>query len=99
VTTGSVSHGDRVTLEPGSIASCYEALRRAAFGEPVSPEDRTGLVIFLHRGMWGWARATLTQTTTPRPRTHPMRRSAAHPQHTFVRAFAAMAMDAHTGRE
>jgi len=40
-----------------SIVSKYEGLRMAALGEPGSPESRSGLVLFLRRGMWGWALA------------------------------------------
>ena len=47
----------------------YELLRRAALGEMLPPEARTGLTLFLRRGMWGWARAMATtrasSATTP----------------------------------
>ena len=65
----------------------------AALGEPVSPECRSGLALFLRRGMWGWSRAL---TTDPAPDPMPHRSSLGMPepdQHTVVvRLFAAMAM-------
>lgn len=36
---------------------CYEALRGGALGRPVAPEQRRGLVVLLHRGLWAWARS------------------------------------------
>jgi CHASE1-domain containing sensor protein len=47
-----------------AIAARYEALRAAAFGDGLPPEARSGLTLFLRRGMWGWARAL---TLAPRP--------------------------------
>ena len=43
-----------------SLASRYESLRRAALGDPVPPESRSGLVVLLRRGLWGWARVLPT---------------------------------------
>jgi hypothetical protein len=42
---------------PTAIAARYERLRSAMLGEALPPDARSGLVVFLHRGMWGWARA------------------------------------------
>ena len=39
------------------IAAQYEVLRGAALGHVLPPEARSGLALFLRRGMWGWARA------------------------------------------
>jgi len=36
-----------------AIAARYEALRAAAFGDGLPPEARSGLTLFLRRGMWG----------------------------------------------
>jgi len=47
-----------------AIAARYEALRAAAFGDGLPPEARSGLTLFLRRGMSGWARAL---TLAPRP--------------------------------
>jgi hypothetical protein len=38
------------------LTSQYETLRRAALGEALLPQARSGLAVFLYRGMWGWAR-------------------------------------------
>lgn len=37
----------------------YENLRAAALGTALPPEARSGLTIFLHRGMWAWVRAIM----------------------------------------
>jgi hypothetical protein len=39
------------------VAPQYELLRQAALGNPLPPEARAGLLLFVHRGMWEWARA------------------------------------------
>ena len=77
----------------GSVESRYEALRMAGLGEPVSPECRRGLVLFLRRGMWGWARAPAA-VTAPEPVPRPgFPEPTAPDQHrTAVQILAAMAM-------
>jgi hypothetical protein len=40
-----------------TVVTQYEDLRRAALGGALAPEARAGLMLFLQRGMWGWARA------------------------------------------
>jgi hypothetical protein len=37
------------------IAAQYEVLRMAALGEALPPMARSGLMLFLRRGTWGWA--------------------------------------------
>jgi hypothetical protein len=49
------------------VVAQYEALRGAVLGEALPPEARTGLLLFLRRGMCGWARAVATMCTPPRP--------------------------------
>ena len=49
------------------VVAQYEALRAAVLGEALPPEARTGLLLFLHRGMWGWARAVATMRAPQRP--------------------------------
>ena len=51
--------------EPGIVVSQYETLRKAALGDALPPDARAGLMLFLRRGMWGWACALAT-TMTPR---------------------------------
>ena len=41
---------------PTAIVARYERLRSAMLGEALPPDARSGLVVFLHRGMWRWAR-------------------------------------------
>ena len=41
---------------PTAVVARYERLRSAMLGEALPPDARSGLVVFLHRGMWGWAR-------------------------------------------
>src|SRR5580704_5186426 len=43
----------------------YEALRNAAFGQALPPEARSGLLLFLRRGMLGWARVMATAGPSP----------------------------------
>lgn len=45
----------------------YEALRSAALGEVLPPEARSGLALFLRRGMCGWARALASMHAPQRP--------------------------------
>jgi hypothetical protein len=39
-----------------AIVTQYETLRSAMLGEVLPPDARSGLIVFLNRGMWGWAR-------------------------------------------
>lgn len=86
------------SLEPAQAASRYETLRMAALGEPVPPEDRSGLVLVLRRGMWGWARA-LANTLTPQQTTRSSSTSttATQPQKEVIQIFAAMALHSNIG--
>ena len=38
---------------PTAVVARYERLRSAMLGEALPPDARSGLVVFLHRGMWG----------------------------------------------
>jgi hypothetical protein len=68
--------------QPTSIAAQYETLRMAALGEILPPEARSGLMLFLCRGMWGWARTLATQTVREELTTTPL---PAGPQPTHVK--------------
>ena len=71
----------------------YETLRAAMLGEALPPEGRSGLMLFLRRGMLGWARS-LSGASVQRERAaapcsdprEPGQRSA------IVYVFASMAM-------
>lgn len=76
------------------VALRYEALRNAALGHVLSPEARSGLLLFLRRGMWGWARVLATAGTSP---PQPIRATSssfptAEESRTVIHIFAAMAM-------
>ncbi len=48
------------------VVAQYEALRSAVLGDALPPESRTGLLLFLRRGMCGWARAITTMCAPQR---------------------------------
>jgi len=79
---------------PPSIAARYETLRSAALGEPLAPEARSGLGLFLRRGLWGWARV-LAVSGEPGPPTRPPAVSSTAPDHhkAVIQVFAAMAVN------
>jgi hypothetical protein len=45
-----------LTAVPAAIVARYERLRSAMLGEALPPDARSGLIIFLRRGMWSWVR-------------------------------------------
>lgn len=69
----------------------YEMLRGAALGEQLPLEARSGLALLLRRGMWAWARTTVTPHTTPRPSQSAIPKSTPNDeQQAVVHLFAAM---------
>ena len=90
-----------VAAPPTAIVARYERLRSAMLGEALPPDARSGLVVFLHRGMWGWARVL---TVTPRvfqeqafPSSAPL--SFTHDgRSSVVRLLAAIAMGSNDDR-
>jgi hypothetical protein len=70
----------------------------AALGEALPPEARSGLMLFLCRGMWGWARGLaiggIPQEPLPARRSNPAEPCA---HSAIVHVFAAMAMQINTG--
>lgn len=77
--------------------SQYEALRNAALGYPLPPEARCGLMLFLRRGMWAWARVmAVPRTSMPQDPRHRASLSfaTADESRTVIHIFAAMAMNA-----
>ncbi len=77
------------------VAAQYETLRRAALGEALPPEARSGLALFLRRGMWGWARMLATAGAPQQP-IRPMSSSstARYECRGVIHVFASMAMNA-----
>jgi hypothetical protein len=51
------SHASRGLEVSSSVVAQYETLRGATLGGVLPPEARYGLMLFLHRGMWGWTRS------------------------------------------
>ena len=85
--------------EVAPVASRYETLRMAALGEPVPPEYRRGLVIFLRLSMWGWARALASAIAAQQPaRSSSTISTAPRQQRAVIQVFAAMAMDSNNRR-
>ncbi|MHB2009527.1 MAG: hypothetical protein ACYCOX_15975 [Acidobacteriaceae bacterium] len=79
------------------VVAQYEALRNAALGDALPPEARSGLLLFLRRGLWGWARVMATAGASPplQPRSGtPLSFPAAEESTTVIHIFAAMAMGA-----
>jgi len=81
-------------IQPSTIASQYEVLRQAAFGAALPLMARSGLMLFLRRGMWGWAQALTATASTPREQLYPS--SIAWPLHgghsAVVHVLATIAM-------
>lgn len=78
---------------PAAVAAQYEALRQAALGEALPLEARRGLLLFLRRGMWGWARTTTSSAETRAmcpPRLDP---ALPHPSSAVVQILAAMVLN------
>jgi hypothetical protein len=71
----------------------YETLRMAALGNALPPEARAGLMLFLHMGMWGWARAVTAMRTVERPAdSRPSNWKPPEEHRTVIHLFAAMAI-------
>jgi hypothetical protein len=97
----SSADAESSTVDPSSLRVQYECLRLAALGEPLSPQARSGLLLFLRRGMWGWARS-LSATSHALPGSSRATSSAAagacgEPQ-TAIQLLAQMAINAYTWR-
>jgi hypothetical protein len=85
---------EKCSLEPRSIAAQYEKLRLAAVGEPLPPEARSGLGLFLRKGMWVWARALADDNNYKHTTCSPSSTSIASHQHkAVIQIFAAMALN------
>jgi len=88
-----------------SVESRYETLRMAALGEALPPECRSGLVLLLRRGMWGWARSWAARVQPPvligrqQPLHQPSESYAASPRddEALIQVLAAMVLNANHG--
>jgi hypothetical protein len=84
---------------PASIAARYETLRMAALGESLPVEARSGLGLFLRRGMWGWVRALAASTKPTTPARSPLSGSAeSYQPRSVIYVFAAMALNTNDRR-
>ena len=72
----------------------YETLRRSALGDALPPEARAGLMLFLRRGMWGWARALATNASERPANSRPSNWKAPDEYRSVIHIFAAMAIRA-----
>jgi hypothetical protein len=80
-------------MAASEISDPYEMLRGAALGAGLPLEARSGLALFLRRGMWGWAQAVAVPSTPPRPTCSPVATSTAYgEQRTVIHLLAAMAV-------
>jgi hypothetical protein len=72
----------------------------AALGEALPPTARSGLMLFLRRGMWGWAQASATAASPAQEHVHPssLTRQARDERSAVVNVLAAMAMSTHDRR-
>ena len=88
---------ERCTAEP--VVAQYETLRLAGFAEPLPPEARSGLVVFLRRGLWAWAQALAAASAPQQPtRSATSSSIAPHQQKSVIQVFAAMALNSNHGR-
>jgi hypothetical protein len=48
--------GPKPATHSPTVAEQYEVLRAAVLGQAPPPDSRSGLSVFLNRGMWTWVR-------------------------------------------
>jgi hypothetical protein len=75
------------------VTEQYETLRTTALGGRLPLEARSGLALFLRRGMWAWAQVAAAPITTLRPKRSSLPCSTAgEEQRAVIHLFAALAM-------
>ena len=88
------------TYSSSAIVAQYEVLRAAALGQVLPLKARNGLMLFLRRGMWGWAQALTATESSPREQIHPL--PAVYPAHggrgAVVHVLATIAMSIYERR-
>jgi len=91
---------DRSTTPlPSTTTVQYETLRLAVLGEPLPPEARSGLTLFLRRGLWGWARALAASSVRAEPAAAPPPGlSAACDRKAVIHVLAGLAVPTHDRR-
>ena len=71
----------------------------AALGEVLPPTARSGLMLFLRRGMWGWAQTLAAGSPAPEPvYATSLTRPARNERTAVVHVLATMAMSTHDRR-
>lgn len=82
---------------PSNVVTQYETLRRAALGDALPLEARAGLMLFLRRGMWGWARALASLIAFEQSTgSGPLNWKPTENYRTVIHIFAAMAIKSST---
>jgi hypothetical protein len=95
----TASGAQKGSTQPSIAAAHYEALRNAALGQALPLEARSGLALFLRRGMWGWARVLAATNVPEQPIRSPSSAAATPYEHqSVIHVFAAMAMSTHDRR-
>jgi hypothetical protein len=88
------------TTPPAEILAQYEVLRAAALGAALPLKARSGLMLFLRRGMWGWTQALSAAASPLREQAAPS--LPAWPEHrgpsAIVHVLAAIVTSPHDGR-
>ena len=81
------------STEQSTAVTQYETLRSAALGDALPPEARAGLMLFLRRGLWGWARVMATTSAWQPPnRSRASNWKVPEEYRTVIHIFAAMAI-------
>lgn len=83
-----------------AIANQYELLRGAALGEALPVSARSGLMLFLRRGMWSWVKTLVAATDPQQNQTHsPPAATSPHGGHaTIVHVLANIVTSIHDRR-
>ena len=87
-----MTNAQNSSAELSVVVTQYESLRRAAIGGALPCEARAGLLLFLHRGMYGWARAVATMSAPQATGCRPSNWKAPKEHRTVIHIFAALAI-------
>lgn len=98
-TTAEEQSSPNKSYGPSSFSCRYEMLRKAALGDSLPVEFRSGFVILLRRGMLSWIRSIVT-ITKERPTNNrlPVNVSAVDQNREIINIFAAMTLQPNNGR-
>lgn len=58
---------EKPSTTASTLVAQYETLRMAVLGEALPLEARSGLMLFLRRGMWSWARSSSGESARQEP--------------------------------